>query len=178
MELLPDLRAADLGGRRVLHQVVERHRAAAAQPRLDVLDADADVLAEPRFGPRALVDLEQVLLPGGHILAQLVELVRRRHQLVEDLLRDRHEIGMRDPGAVMAGLRLALLVGAHLGEGGLVDRRVLAVGNLRRHAAHGEGAAAVAGLDEELRIGLEEGLAHHHLAAVGQQELRLVRGAS
>ena len=107
-------------------------------------------------------------------VAHLVELVRLRHELVEDLLRDRHEVRVGDPGAVVAGLGLALLVGAHLLEGRLVDLGVLAVGNLRRHAAHGEGAAAVAGLDEKLRVGLEEGLAHDDLAAIGEQEFRLV----
>ena len=85
---------------------------------------------------------------------------------------------MGDPGAVVAGLGLALLVGAHLGEGDLVDLRVASIGNLRGHAAHGEGAAAVAGLDEEFRIGLEEGLAHDHLAAIGQEVVRLVPAAS
>src|SRR5436305_867080 len=40
---LPDPRAGDLGGRRVLHQVVDRRGAVAPQPGLDVLDADADV---------------------------------------------------------------------------------------------------------------------------------------
>ncbi len=67
---------------------------------------------------------------------------------------------MRDPGAVVAVGGLALLVGAHLGEGGLVGGRVVLHRDLRRHAAHGEGAAAVAGLDQQQRIGGEEGRAH------------------
>ena len=37
----PDLRARDLGGRGVLHQVVDRRRADAAEPGLEVVDADA-----------------------------------------------------------------------------------------------------------------------------------------
>ena len=77
------------------------------------------------------------------------ELVRLRHQPVEHLHRDRHEIGMGDPGAVVAVARLALLVGAHLGEGGVVGVRVALDRNLRRHPAHREGAAAVAGLDQQ-----------------------------
>ena len=57
---------------------------------------------------------------------------------------------MRDPGAVVAVAGLALLVGAHLGEGGLVGRRIVLDRDLRRHAAHRERAAAVAGLDQQL----------------------------
>src|SRR3954468_5474979 len=38
---LPDLRARDLGGRGVLHQVVDRDAALAAQPGLEIEDADA-----------------------------------------------------------------------------------------------------------------------------------------
>src|SRR5205085_3509924 len=40
---LPDLRATDLGGGCILHQMIERHRATAAQPGFDVLYADANV---------------------------------------------------------------------------------------------------------------------------------------
>ena len=47
---LPDLRAGDLGGRRVFHEIVDRHRAAPAQPGLDILYADADIVAQARFG--------------------------------------------------------------------------------------------------------------------------------
>src|SRR2546428_10038113 len=38
---LPDLRARDLGGGRVFHEVVDRDRALTAEPRLEILDADA-----------------------------------------------------------------------------------------------------------------------------------------
>src|SRR5581483_9085688 len=76
MELLPDLRAADLGGGGILHEVIERHRAAAAQPRLDVLDADPDVLAKARLGAGSLVHLEELLLPDLDVLAAAIELVR------------------------------------------------------------------------------------------------------
>jgi hypothetical protein len=41
---LPDLRAADLGGRGVLHQIVKRHATCAAQPCLDIADSDVEVL--------------------------------------------------------------------------------------------------------------------------------------
>src|SRR5262245_41051576 len=38
---LPELSAGDLGRRRVLHQVEDRHGTGATEPRLDVLHADA-----------------------------------------------------------------------------------------------------------------------------------------
>ena len=58
---LPDLRARDLGGGGVLHQVEDRHAALPAQPGADVLDPDADVVAQARLGDRLLgLELEQV----------------------------------------------------------------------------------------------------------------------
>ena len=103
---------------------------------------------------------------------RLLQLVRRRHQPVEDLHRDRHEARVRDPGAVVPVARLALLVGAHLGERFLVRLRVVLDRDLRRHAAHREGAAAVAGLDQQLRVRAQEVRRHRHLLAVRQHEIR------
>ena len=57
---LPDLRARNFRRRGVLHEIVERDGAAAAQPGLDILHADADVLAQARLGVAALVDVQQV----------------------------------------------------------------------------------------------------------------------
>ena len=45
--------AGDLGGRGVLHQVVDRRRADAVQPRVEVADADRDVRAQPGLGDLA-----------------------------------------------------------------------------------------------------------------------------
>ena len=45
-----------------------------------------------------------------HVVALAVDLVRRRHVLVEHLLGDRHQARMRDPGAVVAVGHFALLV--------------------------------------------------------------------
>jgi hypothetical protein len=93
-----------------------------------------------------------------------------RHQPVEHLVRHRHEVGMGDPGAVMAVAGFALLVGLDLGEGGGIGLGVVLDRDLRRHAAHGEGAAAMAGLDQQQRIGAEKSLGHHDLRTVGQDE--------
>ena len=47
---LPDLRAGDLGGGGVFHQVVDGHAAVAGQPGAEVVDADVDVVAQAGFG--------------------------------------------------------------------------------------------------------------------------------
>ena len=80
---------------------------------------------------------------------------------------------MGDPGAVVAVAGLAFRVGAHLGEGGLVGGGIALHGDLRSHAAHGEGAPAVAGLDQLQRIGGQEGRAHAHHRAVRRQGFRV-----
>ena len=49
-----------------------------------------------------------------------------------------------------------------------VGRVVAGDRDLRRHAAHRVRAAAVAGLDQQFRIRLQERLRHRHLAALGQ----------
>ena len=68
--------------------------------------------------------------------------------------------------------RLALLVGAHLGECLLVRDRVVLDRNLRRHAAHCKGTAPMTGLDDELRIGPQEVTCHRHLLSIRQDEIR------
>src|SRR5690242_20361166 len=67
--------------------------------------------------------------------------------------------------------RLARFVGAHLVEGGLVRGLVALYRNLRRHASHREGAAAVAGLDQLQRVSGEEGLIHGHRRPVRSEPL-------
>lgn len=69
----------------------------------------------------------------------------------------------------MPRLRLAFLVGLDLGHSAVLQHRVGAVGNEGRHAADGERAAAVAGLDEEVGIGLEECVAHVDLGTIWQE---------
>src|SRR5579885_386834 len=83
---LPHLRAADLRGGRVLHQVVERHAAGAPEPRLEIADADIEVLPEPRLGDRALGHRQQIGGRDTHVLPLARDLVRLGHLLVEDLL--------------------------------------------------------------------------------------------
>ena len=78
---------------------------------------------------------------------------------------------MGDPGAVESLRCLALLVLAHLRERDGVDLGVAAGGDEGRHPAHREGAAVVAGLDEELAVRAHERHRHRHRAAIGEHHL-------
>src|SRR5918995_6137539 len=57
---LPHLGAADLRGRRVLHQVEDGYRAASSEPGREVLHTDGDVVSEAVHGDLALGLLQQV----------------------------------------------------------------------------------------------------------------------
>ena len=78
---------------------------------------------------------------------------------------------MCDPGAVEAVAGLARLVLAHLGQRRLGHRRVAPVGDEGGHSAHREGAAAVAGLHQQLGVRPHERHGHRHGGAVGQHEV-------
>ena len=77
---------------------------------------------------------------------------------------------MRHPGAVVAGLHLAQLVGANLIQRLLVGHRIVLDRHLRGHAAHGVNIAAMAGLDQQLRVRLQEMPLHGDFAAIRQHE--------
>src|SRR5207237_1764578 len=83
LDPLPDLRARNLRGRGVLHQIVDRHRAAPAQPGLDVLHADTDVEAETLLGLGAVVNLQEVIAQHAHVLTHTAELVLFRQHALE-----------------------------------------------------------------------------------------------
>jgi hypothetical protein len=75
-----------------------------------------------------------------------------------------------DPGAVATVGDFAQLVLAYLGERRFVRFRIVLDRNLRRHPAHRRGAAPVAGLNQQERVGAHERRGHRHLAAVRQAE--------
>src|SRR5919202_228725 len=108
---LPELRARDFGGGCILHQIEDRRRPVAEQPGVQVLQADADVVAHTAFGDLTSrhVRIHQ-LLPGDlHLFPQPILLVRLiTHDTVENLHRYRNQIRMRYPGAVEAIVGLAL----------------------------------------------------------------------
>ena len=163
---LPDLRAGDLGGRSVLHQVVDRRRADAGEPRRDVADPDRDVRAHALLGDlaRRRDDVQQVGGLGGDVLAPSVELVRLlAERRVEDLLRHGNEIRMRDPGAVESVARLSHLVLANLRQRDLVHLGITPARDERGHAADRVRAARVARADEELGVRAHERHGHRDL---------------
>ena len=170
---LPHLRAGDLGGGGVLHEVVDACRAVARQPGVEVLHADPHVAAQPGLGALAgrLADGEQVGGRDRHVVAEHVELVGPAvEDGVEDLLAQRHQVGVGHPRAVEAGAGLARLVLAHLGEGALVDLGVAPARDEGRHPADREGAASVAGPHEEVAVGGHHRRRHGHRVAVGEGE--------
>ena len=75
---------------------------------------------------------------------------------------------MGDPGAVVSGPGFAQLVLPHPLHGFFVGLGIVADGNLRSHSAHGVDTATVTGVDEQLDVGMQEGLLHGDVAAVGQ----------
>src|SRR5438094_790242 len=96
-----------------------------------------------------------------------------RYRIPTRMLR-RRPASVRVPRAIMPLANLAQFVGAHFVDGLLVSVRVVLDGNLRRHASHRKRAAAMAGLDEELRIRPQERCFHRYLATIREHERRIV----
>src|SRR5206468_11988841 len=113
MDPLPDLRARELCGRGVFHEVVDRRGSGPAQPGYDVLDPDAHVRAQSGFGDGGAGDLhvKESLRVSDDLGTPTVELIRL---VAEDAIELGHrgldEIGVRDPRSVEAIVRLADLV--------------------------------------------------------------------
>src|SRR5205085_12356592 len=106
---LPKLRAADLRGGGVLHEVVKRHTPAAAQPCLYVLHADANAASQSAFGDLTVRHAQQVARGYVDFAAQHLQLIRPAHDGVESLARDLRKPRMRDPGAIVSRMRFAQL---------------------------------------------------------------------
>ena len=173
-DLLPDLGAGDFRRGGVLHQVVDGHRAVAGDPDGGVGDGHVEVQAQPGLGDLALRRRRcpaagpAVTETSGRCLSSW--LGRSPEHGVEHLLADRHQVRVGHPGAVEAVVRLAGLVRADLLEGLGGDLGFAPVGDDGRHAAHGEGAAVVAGLDQQFRVGAHERRRHGHGGAVRQHK--------
>ena len=137
---------------------------------------DVHVRAQPLLGALARVSAatsSRAAARRRHVVALLVHLVRpvAEHR-VERLRRHRHRVGVRDPGAVEAVVRLALLVGAHRLEG-----RLLASSSVRDGITAAIPPIACAPrawqvFTTQLAVGLHERDGHRHLGAVRQHELR------
>ena len=113
LQPLPDLRARDFRGGGVFHQVVDRHRALAAEPRLEILDADPNVMPEAGFGAGA---------GGGSISAAALATTLREADPADWAPASPgrtpswrgHQPRVRHPCAVVTLTDLAQLVGADL----------------------------------------------------------------
>ena len=174
MHPLPHLCAGNLGGGGVLHQVVNRHAAVAAQPRFQILNADVDVCSQALVGNLALGNVEQVGSRHLHILAFHVNLIGRLHVLVEDFLGDRDQARVRYPGAVVAGFHFAKLILTHFFHRRGVCRSIIFNRNLRRHAAHRMDLTTMARLDQQVHIGLQEMFVHGDRHAIRHHEFRMI----
>src|SRR5260221_4983218 len=169
---VPDLRPRDFRRRGILHEIEDRHATGAGEPGTQVLDADIDVDAQALFGDRAFrLEIDQVFCRDVDVVALFGDLIRRFHRFVERFFRDRHQAGVSHPGSVMAIGRFAVLVRAYFGERGVIRGRIVLDRDLRRHAAHGKGAALVAGLDQQQRISAHERTGHGHQSAIGEDEI-------
>jgi hypothetical protein len=84
---------------------------------------------------------------------------------------ERHQARVRYPGTVAAVGHLAQFVFAHLVERRLIGHRIVLDRDLRRHAAHGRRAPAVAGFDQRQRVGAHETRGHPDMDAVGEAEI-------
>ena len=169
---LPELGAGDFGGGGVLHEVVDGDAADTAEPALHVADADVEVLADAVLGDLARnVHVQEVVAGDVDVVAAHEHLVGCGHVLVENLSRDGGERRVGDPGAVVAGGDLAQLVGIDTLHGAVIGGLVILNGDLGGHTAHGVDLAAVAGLDEQLDVGVHERYGHGDGGSVRQHEI-------
>ena len=112
------------------------------------------------------------------IVALALELVGRALETpLERLSRGRNQIGVRDPGPVVALVDLALLVGANALQRLAVGLLVLARRDQRRHPPHRVRPAAVTGGGQQLGVGAHERHRHRHVATVRKHHLGPVREA-
>ena len=156
---------------RYVHEVVDGDATNTTDPGLHVAKTNVEVLADTLLGDGAGdVHVEQILLANLDVLAAVEELVGGGHVLVEDLKGDAGKGGVGNPGTVVAGAGLAELVGTDTLHGLVVGGLVVLDGDLGSHATHGVDAALVAGLDEELDVGVHEGDGHGDARAVGEDE--------
>src|SRR6478672_12397123 len=107
---LPDLSTADFGGSCVFHQVIDGNATEALDPREQVLHADVDVPTKSLLGDVSGGNGEQVFGFDGEAVAFRSDLVWGGHVFVEDVLGDRDQAGVGDPGAVVSGIYFAEFV--------------------------------------------------------------------
>lgn len=153
------------------HEEVDGHTTDSTDPGLHVSQADVEVLLDAILSNLTReVDIEQILCVDLDILPPVEKLIRGRHVLVEHLSRNAGQRRMRHPSTVMASLHLTQLISPDAIHGLVVGSLVILDGDLGSHATHGVDAAAMAGLDEELDVGVHEGDRHSDGRAVRKNE--------
>ena len=146
--------------------------AAAPIPRsheFEVRQGHPDVRPDAGHGHRAARDIgvEQVrgrdrdLVPHPSLLVGPVP-----EHAIEDIHRDRHQVGMGDPRPVEPVTRLADLVVADACERAVRHLGIAPVRDERGHPADRVGAAPVTRPDEQLRVRAHERDGHRQLRAV------------
>src|SRR5215471_16051896 len=125
MNPLPDLRSRDFNGCSIFHQVIDWHAPVAAQPGFEILQADADVVAQSCFGDGAIWYLQQIGCNNMNIFAFLVNLIRGLHYGVEFFHSNGYKAGMCYPGTIVTVVCLTMFVGANSRESFFVGLRVV-----------------------------------------------------
>ncbi|KAI6775412.1 hypothetical protein HG530_002170 [Fusarium avenaceum] len=172
---LPELTSGNLSCSSILHEVVDGNAADSSDPGLHVAEADVQVLLDALLGDgTGDVHVEQIVLADGDVFSSHEKLVGRGHVLVEDLEGDAGESWMGNPGSVVSSTGFTELVSADTIHGFVVGFGVVLDGNLSCHAAHGVDTALVAGLDEELHVGLHEGDGHRDGGTVWEDKVGVV----
>src|SRR5260370_38077030 len=148
---LPDLCTRDLDRRSILHQIIDWYAARATEPRFEVLQTDADIIAQPLLGNPPFWYSEQVICGDMHIITLLIDLIWRFHDRVKFRQSDRDKSRMCNPGSVMSIGGLALLVGMDARKCLFIGNRIILYWDLGCHTANCRCIATVAGLDCLLR---------------------------
>ena len=152
---LPHLGSADLGGCRVLHEVVYCRRSYTIQPRRHVPQAHVDV------GPEALDgDVAAGEVHGEEIVGGRNHVGSLAFDLVGGPAKDGVELGpghldqvrVCDPGAVAAVVCFTALVLGDHSERGSRYYRVSTVRDERAHPTDGMSSPAVAGGNHQLGV--------------------------
>lgn len=169
---LPELGAGDLGGSRILHQVVDWDTADTTEPSLHVAKTNVEVLADTLLGHLAWdIHVEEIVGGDLDILAADEVLVWCWHVLVEDLGGNGSKSRVGNPCSVVASLDLTELIGIDTLHGLVVGGLVILDWNLGGHSPHSSDLALVAGLDEKLNICVHEWDGHGDTGTIWEDEV-------
>ena len=122
-------------------------------------------------GPVVAETSSRAAVVRGDVVPEPVDLVRPvAEDGVEDLAADRHQVRVGHPRAVEPVGGLAVLSARTFSKAMALAASSLRLGMKRGHAADRDGAAPVAGADQQLGVGAHERRGHGDLAAVRQHE--------